>query len=320
MTEAYLMVILLTYVGFAAVFLFLGHCDRHQRFVRCFAFAWLIEALRVSVLWLQTRGVSIPESVFVGQDLLYLVVTWLLLAGTLEFIGPVRRAGSWGLLYLVSGAFLLLAATYAFPPQLAEILQLTGEQSRFWSTLAKFTFMFVPGGLIRLSMSAMFFRYWKRTHVWGALIAALFSLPHAAGSLVLPLQWYFSYFPPGAHLFWFIQILGFSVGSLALVFNRQYARLERTNAELKKALQKVRTLRGLLPICAACKKVRDDSGYWQEIEQYLYQHSEAELSHGLCPQCTQTLYPDFPSHSDPPPAPASTGTDPRQTDPGRYPI
>jgi hypothetical protein len=63
--------------------------------------------------------------------------------------------------------------------------------------------------------------------------------------------------------------------------------------ELYKALDKVKTLSGFLPICASCKKIRDDKGYWNQIEIYISEHSEAEFSHGICPECSKKLYPDF---------------------------
>jgi len=55
--------------------------------------------------------------------------------------------------------------------------------------------------------------------------------------------------------------------------------------ELEEALSQVRSLRGLLPICAYCKKIRDDKNYWQEVEGYISKHSEAQFSHGICPGC-----------------------------------
>ena len=55
----------------------------------------------------------------------------------------------------------------------------------------------------------------------------------------------------------------------------------------------MRQLSGLLPICASCKKVREDSGYWTQIEAYVQDHSEAEFSHGICPECEKKLYPEF---------------------------
>jgi PAS domain S-box-containing protein len=63
--------------------------------------------------------------------------------------------------------------------------------------------------------------------------------------------------------------------------------------ELTMALASIRTLRGLLPICASCKKIRDDRGYWQKVESYISQHSEAEFTHGICPDCLTRLYPEY---------------------------
>ncbi len=63
--------------------------------------------------------------------------------------------------------------------------------------------------------------------------------------------------------------------------------------KLRKSLAEVKKLSGLLPICASCKKIRDDKGYWNQIEEYIRDRSEAEFSHGICPECSQKLYPEF---------------------------
>jgi hypothetical protein len=68
---------------------------------------------------------------------------------------------------------------------------------------------------------------------------------------------------------------------------------ERLIAELQKAMANVKTLTGLIPICASCKKVRTDEGYWTQLETFLEQHSHAEFSHGLCVDCMRKLYPDI---------------------------
>jgi PAS domain S-box-containing protein len=70
---------------------------------------------------------------------------------------------------------------------------------------------------------------------------------------------------------------------------------ERTKMiqQLNETLSKVRTLSGLLPICASCKKIRDDKGYWQKLETFVHEHSNAEFSHSICPDCMEKLYPDF---------------------------
>ncbi len=71
------------------------------------------------------------------------------------------------------------------------------------------------------------------------------------------------------------------------------AEREKLISELKEALAKVKTLHGLLPVCANCKKIRDDGGYWNRIETYIEDHSEAEFSHSICPECEQELYPEL---------------------------
>ena len=74
---------------------------------------------------------------------------------------------------------------------------------------------------------------------------------------------------------------------------RTEAEKEQLIAQLQKAVQEVKVLSGFLPICAACKKIRDDTGYWRQIEEYISRHSNALFSHGICPDCSQSLYPEF---------------------------
>lgn len=69
--------------------------------------------------------------------------------------------------------------------------------------------------------------------------------------------------------------------------------LRRSNEALQRALSEVKVLKGLVPICASCKKIRNDQGFWQQLEEYIQQHSEAEFSHGLCTPCIKKLYPGF---------------------------
>jgi PAS domain S-box-containing protein len=72
-----------------------------------------------------------------------------------------------------------------------------------------------------------------------------------------------------------------------------YQERERLIEELQDAMERVKTLNGLIPICASCKKIRDDKGYWQQVEVYVRDHSEAKFSHGICPECTKKLYPEY---------------------------
>lgn len=68
---------------------------------------------------------------------------------------------------------------------------------------------------------------------------------------------------------------------------------EKLIEELQQALSEIKTLRGFLPICANCKKIRDDEGYWQQIEEYIQERSDARFSHSICPECTKKLYPEL---------------------------
>lgn len=85
-----------------------------------------------------------------------------------------------------------------------------------------------------------------------------------------------------------IMILG--LATLVSERKRAEANLERLVLELQEALGRIKTLKGLLPICSACKKIRDDKGYWNHIESYIRNHSEANFTHGICPSCAQELY------------------------------
>jgi hypothetical protein len=74
---------------------------------------------------------------------------------------------------------------------------------------------------------------------------------------------------------------------------RYSSELEKSNKALQDALADVRILGGMLPICSSCKKIRDDKGYWSQIESYVSEHSGAEFSHGICPECEKKVYEEL---------------------------
>jgi hypothetical protein len=90
--------------------------------------------------------------------------------------------------------------------------------------------------------------------------------------------------------------------SLALfaIWTTAILSIQRKNVqeEREKALLDLKILSGLLSICASCKKIRDDKGYWNQIESYIEEHSEADFSHGICPECTKKLYPELYKEKD----------------------
>jgi len=75
-------------------------------------------------------------------------------------------------------------------------------------------------------------------------------------------------------------------------------KLENMVDELESALSEVKTLKGFIPICSSCKKVRDDGGFWNQVEAYIRKHSEAEFSHSICPDCAKKLYPGIKIYHD----------------------
>lgn len=91
------------------------------------------------------------------------------------------------------------------------------------------------------------------------------------------------------------ELLRLFASSLGYLVTRARAHEDRERLinELQAALNQINTLSGLLPICASCKKIRDDHGYWSQIEEYIQQHSEAEFSHSICPDCVERLYPEL---------------------------
>ncbi len=80
---------------------------------------------------------------------------------------------------------------------------------------------------------------------------------------------------------------------LALQRIKIEAEREKALLEREDAVNQLKILRGFLPICASCKKIRDDDGDWTHLESYIHNHSEAQLSHGICPDCAQKLYPEY---------------------------
>ncbi|MEM8933974.1 MAG: triple tyrosine motif-containing protein, partial [Acidobacteriota bacterium] len=116
------------------------------------------------------------------------------------------------------------------------------------------------------------------------------SARHESGAWSDPTTLQFTIAPRFYQTRTFLAAAGGSVVLAAIAFYRLRTRAlrrrqERLEREVADAVDRLKVLRGLLPICASCKKIRDDGGYWSQIEQYVSSHSEAEFSHGLCPDC-----------------------------------
>jgi hypothetical protein len=95
----------------------------------------------------------------------------------------------------------------------------------------------------------------------------------------------------GYSIVWIIGLMGIYLAFR--VIKGDYRRRSDLIERLQTAINEVRTLKGFIPICASCKKVRTDEGYWEQIEKYIKDRSDAEFSHGICPECAEVLYPDL---------------------------
>lgn len=81
--------------------------------------------------------------------------------------------------------------------------------------------------------------------------------------------------------------------TIAMARHADLVELRGLNEKLAQALAEVKTLKGILPICCSCKKIRDDQGYWEQVEGYVMKHTDAQFSHGYCPQCLTKYFPDM---------------------------
>lgn len=112
-----------------------------------------------------------------------------------------------------------------------------------------------------------------------------------------------SVFPGETNVFYLLDDEGRTTGFIGLIRNiteRELAQEQQDHliADLQKTLSEVKTLRGFLPICSHCKNVRDDKGYWNQIEAYIEDHSETEFSHSICPECAKKYFPEMDLYDD----------------------
>ncbi len=90
-----------------------------------------------------------------------------------------------------------------------------------------------------------------------------------------------------------VTIIVFWIGNIFIIIGLILLNFQKVEIELLASMDEIKTLRGIIPICASCKKIRNDKGIWEQIETYIRDHSDAEFSHGICPECMQELYPEL---------------------------
>ena len=103
-----------------------------------------------------------------------------------------------------------------------------------------------------------------------------------------------------------ITVMVFFSGNIFIIIGLIVLNFQRVEFDLSAAMAEVKTLRGIIPICSSCKKIRDDQGIWNQIEEYIRDHSEADFTHSICPECMKKLYPEFVEKINNPADPANS--------------
>ncbi len=189
----------------------------------------------------------------------------------------LRHVESWGLLGSLVMAFTESERRFTFPPGV-------GLPGRVWAIRA-------PAWIPNVLRDANF----PRAHLAAkAGLHAAFGFPILLGGEVQGVLEFFSRQtqPPDEDLLAMMAAIGGQIGQFTARKHSEEER-ERLIVELQEALANIKTLRGLFPICASCKKIRDDKGYWNQIEDYIGARSEAEFTHGICPECARKQHPDW---------------------------
>lgn len=228
---------------------------------------------------------SVARMAIVGNNLLFLTGEMLLYVGVLRFLGrPVPRKMLLGVLGGVSVVILYFTFVNDSVPvrrvTISAALALVALLTAYVLIAYRPPVAATPSFFLALVFLAHSFFMISRalTPLSGPHVEAIFS---SSTSQV------------AAYVSALISTTLWTFGFILLVNQRLNAERQETIAELNGALEQIRTLRGILPICANCKKIRDDSGFWQQVEAYVSRHTEAEFSHGICPDCMESLYPKY---------------------------
>jgi hypothetical protein len=222
------------------------------------------------------RGaIPLLASVLVG-NLLLLLGHWLMVEGFVRFHGLRRRIPAWvdGLLLLLAAAYFGAAAAGPASPRIVA-----------WSLASAWL-------LLRMALAPLASAAARRSAAQRILSGVYLA---GAAVLLVRLGWV-SRSPPVADLWregWTAVVPGLvlTIVNTGGVLLALYLTFERSESGLRAALAEVKTLTGLLPICMHCHSIRNDRGYWDRLELYLGDHSDAQFSHGICPDCFTRLYP-----------------------------
>ncbi len=221
------------HVGFAMTVRF---WRGNQGFSRLFAAAWIIEAVRAAILLPEIHTIGDVSQFWFGlAELLHVPATGLLLSSAAALVGRKLPRRLMVLFYGLSLPAILLGRLLG--PTLAGAL-LPESDPTFWAVLFNLLIMFVPATVIRIVVVSWMYQAWTRDRDLGGLVSAFFGIQWAIGAIVVPFQFYFSWYPMWWNYMWCLRMFGFSMGILMLIISRA-ERVLRDNKELRAALEKI---------------------------------------------------------------------------------
>lgn len=228
---------------------------------------------------------AVARIAIVGNNVLFLAGACLFYVGVLRFLGrPEPRRLVFGILATVTLAILYFTFVKDDVPARRVIISVALVLVMLLNALALLRHRSHPANASSYFLVAVFLAHScfmttrALTPLSGPRAEAIFS---SSGSQI------------ATYVSALIATTLWTFGFILMVNQRLNAERQETIRELQGALEQIRTLRGILPICAHCKKIRDDHGFWEQVEAYVSRHTEAEFSHGICPDCMKTIYPRF---------------------------
>ena len=237
METAFIYVIVLLHAAFAGVFFFLNW-QYPSRFSRLFAWCWAIEAVRAAILLPEIHNVGgWPAPWFSLGDVLCFVANWCLLAGFADLV-DVRLPRWLAPVYFWTSVPVVLFSRYVLARILQVRMGLPADQADFDCGFLNMLVMFVPVTAARMVVLVWLYALWRRTRMPGVFIATAFAVPYALIAAVAPIQYYFSFHPDWIAFLWCGRVLGFSIGLIILMFDREHGAIKESEARYRFLFEK----------------------------------------------------------------------------------
>ncbi len=246
--------IVMLYAAFGCMFLFM-HWQHPARFSRLLALSWLVEAVRAVINYAELDNPGGFSHWHSFSDCLNVLATWWLLAGCADMAG-VNLPARLGRYVLGVGIPAVLAMRYWLPGML-EAAGHDPARASFLSIFFELVLLFGAVSTARFVILAWLIRVWRKTRQPGALLAIVFGVPYIAFAVAVPVQFYFGYYPEWIYLTWAGRLLGFSLGLMMLLFNRQRAEQEQRERAYRRIVETSHDLIWSV----------DEAGRWTSVNQ-----------------------------------------------------